>query len=547
MSLMGTPILILKEGTQRTTGADARKNNIAAARAIAEAIRTALGPRGMDKMLVDNIGDVVITNDGKTILDEIEVQHPAAKMMVQVAKAQDNIAGDGTTSAVVLAGELLKKADELITQKIHPTIVINGFRKAYDEALKILDEIAIPLTIKEREKLEYIAMTSMNSKIVGGDREKLAKMAVDAVLQILEERDGKYVADIDKVQVIKKAGASISDSQYIAGVIIDKEVVHADMPKLIRDAKIALLDTPFEIEKTEFDAEIRITDPTQITAFKEKEENILREMIEKISNVGANVVFCQKGIDDRAQHFLAKKGILAVRRVKKSDMEKLARATGGRIVTNLDSLTSGDLGHAEAVEERKIANDKMVFVTGCKDPKSVSVLLRGGTERIVDEAERAFHDALCVVRNAVEDGYFVAGGGAPEVEVARRLLEFSQKFAGKEQLAIKAFAEALLVIPKTLAENAGIDTVEILGKLMAEHEKGKVWAGVDIYNEKVADMLKLNILEPLRTKKQAIKSAYEAASMIIRIDDVIAAKRETPKPPSGGPGGEGGEYGAPPM
>lgn len=540
MAVMGTPVLILKEGTQRTRGVDARRSNIAAARAIAEAIRTALGPRGMDKMLVDNIGDVVITNDGKTILDEIEVQHPAAKMMVQISKAQDNIAGDGTTTAVILAGELLKRAEELIDKKIHPTIVINGFKNAYAKALEILNEIGMPISPDDKKKLHYIAMTSMTSKIISSEREKLAKMAVDAVLQITEMRDGKHIADIDKIQVVKKAGGAISDSQYIEGIIIDKEVVHSDMPKMINNAKIALLDTPLEIEKTEFDAEIRITDPTKIFAFKEKEEQMLKEMIDKIVNVGANVVFCQKGIDDRAQHFLAKQGILAVRRVKKSDMEKLSKATGGRIITNLESLTNTDLGHAKTIEERKIANDKMVFVMGCKDPKAVSVLLRGGTERIVDEAERAFHDALCVVRNAIEDGVFVAGGGAPEVELYRKLSEYAQKFAGKEQLAVRAFAESLLVIPKTLAENAGIDTIEIIGKLIAAHEEGKLWTGIDIFKEKIADMLKLNVLEPLRIKRQALKSAYEAAAMILRIDDVITAKKETPKPPSGGPGGPGG-------
>ncbi|MGQ4833148.1 MAG: thermosome subunit beta [Candidatus Asgardarchaeia archaeon] len=535
MALVEAPVLILKEGTKRSHGEDARRQNIMAARAIAAAVRTALGPRGMDKMLVDTIGDIVITNDGRTILDEMEVQHPAAKLMVQVAKAQDKEVGDGTTTAVIIAGELLKKAEELIEKKIHPTIVINGYRLAAEKALETLKGIAIKIDPTKREILEDIAKTSMNSKIVGMERDKLAKIAVDAALQVAEKKDGKFKVNIDLVQVVKKAGGSIEDSQFIKGIIIDKEVVHPDMPKSIKNAKIALVNAALEIEKTEFNAEIRITAPEQIIAFRQQEENMLKEMVEKIASTGANVLFCQKGIDDRAQHFLAKKGILAVRRVKKSDMEKLAKATGARIVNNIDEITSNDLGEAELVEERKVANDKMVFVEGCKDPKAVSVLLRGGTERIVDEAERAFHDAISVVRNAMEDELIVAGGGAPEAEVAKELKDYAERFTGKEQLAIKAFAEAIEVIPRTLAENAGLDPIAIITELRKAHQEGKVWAGVDVHNERVADMKELKVFEPLRSKTQAIKSAYEAATMILRIDDVIVAKKTTPKTPSKGP------------
>jgi len=535
MALVEAPVLILKEGTKRSHGEDARKQNIMAARAIAEAVRTALGPRGMDKMLVDTIGDIVVTNDGRTILDEMEVQHPAAKMMVQVAKAQDKEVGDGTTTAVIIAGELLKRAEELLEKKIHPTVVIHGYKLAAEKSLEILKNIAIKIDPKDRAILEEIAKTSMTSKIVGAERDKLAKIAVDAALQILEEKDGKFRVNIDLVQVVKKAGESIEDSKFIRGVIIDKEVVHSDMPKSVKNAKIALINAALEIEKTEFNAEIRITSPDQIMAFRQQEENMLKDMVEKIASTGANVLFCQKGIDDRAQHFLAKKGILAVRRVKKSDMEKLAKATGGRILNNIDELTSEDLGEAELVEERKIGNDKMVFVEGCKNPKAVSVLLRGGTERIVDEAERAFHDALCVVRNAIEDQLIVAGGGAPEAEVAKALREYSEKFTGKEQLAIKGFADAIEVIPRTLAENAGLDPIEILTGLRKAHQEGKVWAGVDIFNERVTDMKELKVFEPLRSKTQAIKSAFEAASMILRIDDIIIAKKTTPKTPSKSP------------
>ena len=543
MSLVEAPILILKEGTQRAHGKDARLNNIMAARAIAEAVRTALGPRGRDKMLVDTIGDIVITNDGKTILDEMEVQHPAAKLMVQVAKAQDKEVGDGTTTAVIIAGELLKHGEKLLNQKIHPTIVISGYKTAAKKALEVLEKIAEQIDPKDTKTLLNIAKTSMNSKIIGLNKEHISKIAVDAALQVAEEKDGKLRVDIDLVQVVKKAGGAIEDSQFVKGIIIDKEVVHPDMPKRVENAKIALVNAALEIEKTEFNAEIRITRPEEIALFRQKEEEMLQSMVEKVAGTGANVLFCQKGIDDRAQHYLAKKGILAVRRVKKSDMEKLSKATGAKIVNNIEEISSNDLGFAKLVEERKVANDKMVFVEDCKDPKAVSVLLRGGTERIVDEAERAFHDAICVLRDAIEDKTIVAGGGAVESEVAKEIREFAKTIAGKEQLAVNAFAEAIESIPRTLAENAGLDPIEILTELRKVHQKGVTnkWYGIDLYDGKVKDMYAENVIEPLRIKKQAIESAVEAAVMILRIDDVIIAKKTPTKPPQT-PGEGGSEY-----
>jgi len=522
----GQPVLILKEGTSRRRGREAQRNNIMAARIIAEVLRTTLGPRGMDKMLIDSLGDITVTNDGAAILDEIEVEHPAAKMMVEVAKTQDDEVGDGTTTAVILSGELLKKAEELLDQNIHPTVIVSGYRKAVQRAIEILGKISIPVDVEDRETLKKIALTSMSSKAVGAAREHLAEIAIDAVKQIVEERGGKRIADIDNVQIIKKEGKSLFDSQLVNGVIIDKEVVHSGMPKRIAEAKIALLDTPLEVEKTEFNAEIRIRDPSQMKAFLDQETSMLKEMVEKIAKSGAKVVFCQKGIDDMAQHFLAKAGILAARRVKQSDMEKLARATGGRIVTNLDDLKSEDLGYAGLVEERKVGEDKMIFVENCKNPRSVAVLLRAGLERMVDEAERALHDALCVVSDVVENNRIVAGGGAPEAEVARMLREYATKVGGREQLAIEAFADSLEVVPKTLAENAGLEPIDILVELRAAHEKPQGHLmGVDVFNGKVVDMRERGVIEPLSVKEQAIKSAAEAASMILRIDDVIAASK----------------------
>lgn len=522
--LGGTPILILPEKVHRYIGRDAQRMNILAARVIAEAIRTTLGPRGMDKMLVDNLGDVIITNDGVTILDEMDVEHPAAKMMVEIAKTQEDEVGDGTTTAVMLAGELLKKAEELLDQDIHATVIASGYRKAAEKAQEILNEMAIKISKDDDNMLKRIAITSMSSKGSEMRGEKLAEICVQAVKQIVEEEDGKIVADIDNIKVEKKSGGSSADSQLIKGIVIDKEVVHPGMPKRVEDAKIALLNCALEVKETETDAEIRITDPEQLKAFLEEEERMLREMVEQIKATGANVVFCQKGIDDVAQHYLAKAGILAARRVKESDMEKLARATGGKVVTNLKDLTANDLGYAKLVEERKVAGDEMIFVEGCRDPKAVSLLVRGGTEHVVDEVERAVHDGVCVISVAIEDGKILPGGGAPEIEVARRLREYAETVGGREALAINAFADAIEIVPRTLAENAGLDPIDILVQLRAEHGKsGNKNVGLDVISGKVTDTLKLGIIEPLRVKTQAIKSASEAAEMILRIDDVIAA------------------------
>ena len=540
----GQPVLILKEGTTRSRGREAQKNNIMAARVIGEVLKTTLGPRGMDKMLIDSLGDITITNDGAAILDEIEVEHPAAKMMVEIAKTQDDMVGDGTTTSVVLAGELLKKAEELLDQNIHPTILVSGYRKAAQKAIETINKISIPVNIEDRETLRKVALTSMASKAVGPAKEHLAEIAIDAVKQITEKRGDRLVADIDNIQIIKKTGKSLFESQLVRGLIIDKEVVHSGMPKKIENAKIALLDCPLEIEKTEFSAEIRIRDPTQMKSFLDQETKMLKEMVDKIKASGANVVFCQKGIDDMAQHFLAKEGILAARRVKQSDMEKLARATGGRIVTDLDDLSPRDLGEAGIVEERKIGEDKMIFVEKCKDPRSVAVLLRAGLERMVDEAERAMTDALSVVSDVIETNKIVAGGGAVEVEIAKELRDYATKVGGREQLAIEAFADAIEVIPRTLAENAGLEPIDIIVELRSTHEKidGK-YMGVNVFNGKVEDMNANGVVEPSIVKEQAVKSAAESSSMILRIDDVIAAtKPKEEKGPERPSGEESGEY-----
>lgn len=526
--LAGTPVLILKEGATRRRGREAQRNNIMAARIIAETLRSTLGPRGMDKMLIDSLGDITITNDGAAILDEIDVEHPAAKMMVEVAKAQDDEVGDGTTTAVVLAGELLKNAEELFTQGIHPTIIVSGFRKAAQKAREILNEIGVPVSLDDRDTLKEVVMTCMASKAVGGAREHLAEIAIDAIKQIIEKRGDELVADVDQVQVVKKEGKSLLDSQLVKGIIIDKEVVHPDMPKRVENARIALLNCPLEIEKTEFDAEIRIRAPEQMKAFLDQEMRILREMVEKVEEAGANVVFCQKGIDDVAQHFLAKAGILAVRRVKKSDMEKLSRATGAKILTNLDDLKPEDLGRAELVEERKMGEDKMVFVEGCENPKSVAILIRGGLERMVDEAERAIHDALCVLSDIVDVPKVVGGGGAIEAELARRLKEYAPELGGREQMAVEMFADALEVIPKALAENAGLDSIDVMVALRHAHsEPGKEMWGVDVFETEpkkaIKNMFELGVIDPVKVKEHAIKAATEVACMIMRIDDVIAA------------------------
>jgi thermosome len=544
--LGGQPVIVLREGTESTKGKTAHSNNIMAARAVADAVRSTLGPKGMDKMLVDSMGDIVITNDGATILKELDIEHPAAKMVVEIAKTQDNECGDGTTSAVVIAGELLKKSESLIEQNVHPTVISNGFRLAAQQSIKILKEIGFEISPTDKKSLKLVAMTAMTGKSVGGEREALANLAVDAVTAIAEKQDGRYKVDIDNIQVEKKHGGSVSDTKLIKGIILDKERVHPGMPRVTKNAKIALIDSALEIKKTEVEAKIQIRDPMQIQKFLDEEERTLKGMVEKIKKSGATVLICEKGIDDLAQHYLAKEGIYAVRRVKRSDMEKLAKATGGKIITNLDDLSSAELGHSEQVEEIKISDSDMTFVTGCKNPKAVSVLIRGGTEHVVDEVERALHDALRVVAVAIEDEVAVAGGGAPEIEMSLRLKDYGQSVGGREQLAIEAFAEALEVIPWTLAENAGMDSIDVLIELKSAHNKktGKNF-GVNVLENRVSDMIDAKVIEPLRVKTQAIQSATEVASMILRIDDVIASRKLSPeemKPPrgAGGPGGMGG-------
>ncbi|HDO19469.1 MAG TPA: thermosome subunit [Thermoplasmatales archaeon] len=529
------PIIVLKEGTKREKGRAAQFNNIMAARAIAEAVRSTLGPKGMDKMLVDSMGDVIVTNDGATILKEIDVEHPAAKMMVEVAKAQDEECGDGTTTAVVLTGELLKVAGELLEKNIHPTIICSGFKIAADKAVEILNSMAKNIKKDDVKNLKNIAMTAMASKGASSAKELLADIVVKSVRLVAEEINGKTYVDLDNIQITKKQGGSIDDTTVIEGIILDKERVHEGMPKVVKNAKIALVNAPFEVKKTEVDARIQISDPSQLQAFLDEEEAMLRKMVEKVKKAGANVLICQKGIDDLAQHFLAKEGIYAVRRAKKSDMEKLAKATGAKIVSNLDDLSAKDLGKAGLVEERKIGDDRMTFVTECKNPKAVSILIRGGTEHVVDELERALHDALSVVKVALEDGKITAGGGASATEIAIQLREFAPTVGGREQMAIEAFADAIEVVPRTLAENAGLDPIDMMIKVRAAHKKGMMYAGIDVEKGDVADMLKKNVIEPLRVSTQEVKAAAEAAVMILRIDDVIAAKGTESK------GGKGGE------
>jgi thermosome len=532
----GTPIYILREGSQRTAGREAQKSNIMAAKAVAGAVRTTLGPKGMDKMLVDGMGDVVITNDGVTILKEMDIEHPAAKMMVEIAKTQDQEVGDGTTTAVVLAGELLKQAEELLEQEIHPTVIAAGYRAASDKSMEHLKSLAVSVLAKDKSLLRNIAITAMTGKGSQSSREELADMAVEAVQSVV---DADGTVDTDNITVEKKVGGSIADSSMVSGVVIDKDRLHPNMPKSVKGARIALLNAAVEIEKTEVDAKIQITSPDQLQGFLDQEENMLKGMVDKITATGANVLFVQKGIDDLAQHFLAKAGIYTVRRVKKSDMEKLARATGGRVVSSIHEITESDLGKAGLVEERKVSDEKMTFVQDCNNPKSVSIILRGGTEHVVDELGRAMEDALRVVGVAVKDKMLVAGGGAPEVELALRLRSYASTVGGREQLAIEAFANAMEIIPKTLAENAGLDQIDSLVSLRSQHEKGVKTAGLDMDTGKAIDMLKLGVVEPLRVKTQAIQSAAEAAIMILRIDDVIASK-------SGGPGGMPGGAGGMP-
>ncbi len=553
--LGGQPIFILREGTERSKGREAQNNNIMAAKAVANAVRTTLGPKGMDKMLVDGLGDVVITNDGVTILREMDIEHPAAKMVVEVAKTQDDEVGDGTTTAAVLSGELLKVAEDLLDQDVHPTIIASGYRLAADNASEILKTIERTVTEDDEDLLLKISETAMTGKGAESSKDKLSKLVVKAVKSVVEVESGKKVVDIDNIKIEKKVGGSIEDSELIEGMVIDKERVHPNMPKVVKDVKIAMISEPVEFKKTEVDAEINITSPDQLQLFLDQEEKMLKNMVDNIINSGANVVVCQKGIDDMAQHYMSKAGILAVRRVKKSDMEKLSRASGGAMVTNIDEISESDLGHAGLAEEKKIGGDSMLFITGCKNPKAVSIIIRGGTEHVVDSLERALEDALRVVGVVIEDEKLVAGGGSPEVELSLRLSEYAATLKGREQLAVTKFANALEVIPRTLAENAGLDPIDMMVELKSQHEKGNKNAGLDVYTGDVINMMDKGVVEPLRVKTQAINSATESAVMILRIDDVIAStgggEGEMPPemmgggmPPGGMPPGMGG---MPPM
>ena len=536
----GMPVVILKEGTRESRGKEAQKNNLTAAKLVAEVVKSSLGPRGMDKMLVDTLGDVTITNDGATILKEIDVQHPAAKMVVEVSKSVDNEVGDGTTSSVILTGALLEKAEELIDKNVHPSVIVDGYTAASNEALQILDKIAIKVKTDDKDLLAKIANTSMYSKLVSEDSPVLSKIVVDATQLVadINEKTKALKVDLDNIKVEKKAGGSIHDTSLIRGIVLDKEVVHSGMSKRIEKAKIALINSPLEIEKTEMSAEIRISDPQQMQMFLEEENNMLRAMVEKIKTSGANVLLCQKGIDDIAQHYLAKEGILAVRRVKESDMTKLAKASGARLVNNIDDLTSKDLGSADLVEERKVETDKWVFIEGCKNPKAVTILIRGGSQRVVDEADRSLHDALMVLKDVLEKPFIVAGGGAPEAYIATHIRNWSSGLEGREQLAVIKFAEALETIPISLATNAGMDPIDTMAELRAKQNKGMKWTGINVKSTNVLDMYKQNVLEPVVIKEQIIKSATEAACMILRIDDVIASSKSA----GGGmpPGGMGG-------
>ena len=525
MGMGNTPVIILREGTKRERGKDAQFNNITAAKAISDAVRSSLGPRGMDKMLVDSMGDVVITNDGVTILKEMDVQHPAAKMLVEVAKTQDAEVGDGTTTSVILAGELLKKATDLIDANVHPTIITNGYRLANDKAQEVLKNIAKKVTIDDEENLKLIAQTAMISKSVSGSKEYFSEMVVDAVKTVVDkDEDGKYTVDLKNIQTVKKAGAKMDESYIVKGLIIDKEPVQPTMPKVVENAKIALVDASFEVKKTEIDAKIQITDPNQIAAFVAEEENMLRSMVEKVKASGANVVFCQKGIDDLAQHFFAKAGIYACRRVKKSDMERLGRSTGANIVNKIMELDASDLGYADKVELKKVEDEEMTFIMGVKDPRTVSVLVRGGTNHVADEVERSLVDAWSVVKVAIEDGMMVTGGGSTAMEIAMQLRDYAASVGGRAQIAIEAFASAMEVIPSTLAENAGQDPIDTVIEMRKQHKAGKTYAGFNPYTGKVEDMAALNVIEPYRIGKQAINSATDAAVMILRIDDVIASR-----------------------
>jgi len=516
------PILVLKESALQQKGKDAQHNNIAAAKLVAELVRSSLGPRGLDKMLVDSLGDVTITNDGATILKEIDVQHPAAKMMVEIAKTVDNEVGDGTTSSVVFGGALLARAEDLLKKDVHPSVIIEGYQAAAEKTLEIYSEMAKKIKPDDRETLLKIATTSMQSKLISEDSDVLSKVVVDAILRVATKKAETYSIDLENIKVEKKAGGSITDTQIIKGIVLDKEVVHSGMPTKIEKAKIALLNSALEIEKTEMSSEIRITDPTQMQMFLEEENRMLKTMVDKLHNVGVNVLICQKGIDDIAQHYLAKYGIMAVRRVKESDMTKLGKATGGRVISNLDDLTEKDLGTADLAHQKKVESDKWVFIEGCKNPQSVTLLIRGGSQRVVDEVDRSIHDALMVVKDVIEKPEIVAGGGAPESYAASKLKDWADSFDGREQLAIKKYAEALEIIPLTIAENAGMDPIDTMATLRAKQNQGRKWTGIDARNTKIADMLAIDVVEPLVVKEQIIKSATEAACMILRIDDVIS-------------------------
>jgi len=525
------PVLVLKESALQQKGRDAQKNNITAAKLVAELVKTSLGPRGLDKMLVDSLGDVTITNDGATILKEIDAQHPAAKMMVEISKTIDTEVGDGTTSSVVFAGALLEKAEKLLEKDVHSTVIIDGYEAASEKALELLVELAKVIKPDDRESLIKIAKTSMQSKLVSEDSVPLSKLVVDAILKIVEIDGDKHSVDLDNLKVEKKSGGSIDDTTLIKGIVLDKEIVHSGMPTKIEKARIALVNAALEVEKTEMSAEIRISDPTQMQQFLEEENKMLKSMVDKIHNIGANVLICQKGIDDISQHYLSKHGVLAVRRVKESDMTKLAKATGGRISTNLDDISADDLGSAEIVQQKKVESDKWVFIEGCKNPRSVTVLIRGGSQRVVDEVDRSLHDSLMVVKDVVENPSIVAGGGSPEAYLAAELNEWSSSSEGREQLAIKQYAEAFESIPLTIAENAGMDPIDTIIALRANQSSGKQTMGINAKEGKIGNMFSLDIVEPLAVKEQIIKSATEAACMILRIDDVIAV--------SGGPGAGG--------
>ena len=527
------PVLVLKESALQQKGRDAQHNNIAAARLVADLVRSSLGPRGLDKMLVDSLGDVTITNDGATILKEIDVQHPAAKMMVEISKTMDNEVGDGTTSSVVFGGALLEKAEDLLRKEVHSSVVVEGYQAAAEKSLELMDGLSQSVEPTDEESLLKVAKTSMQSKLISEDSDPLSRLVVSAVLRVAEKKeDGTYAVDLDDVKVEKKSGGSIADTQLVSGIVLDKEVVHSGMPSKIDGARIALLNAALEVEKTEMSSEIRITDPTQMQMFLEEESRMLQSMVKKIHEAGANVLLCQKGIDDIAQHYLAKSGILAVRRVKESDMTKLAKATGGRVTTNIDDLQSDDLGSAETVHQKKVESDKWVFVEGCQKPQSVTILIRGGSQRVVDEVDRSMHDALMVVRDVIERPAIVAGGGSAEAYIAAQLKAWADTFDGREQLAIKKYAESLETIPLTIAENAGMDPIDTLASLRQNHSVGRKAVGIDARNTIVSDMSAINVVEPVAVKEQIIKSATEAACMVLRIDDVIAIAGDSP---GGGP------------